>query len=111
MPRGRESPKVVQPNRIHMHQESAQTVNRPTIAGGPQSVPVINWIAPQLTPDAEVIRRNARDRAWMTPFVKKKTLRVRPDIARVRRNEKRQISDQSHAFGVRILLELIGLAE
>src|SRR5437773_10741941 len=101
MPRGRESPKVIQPNRIHMHQESAQAVDRPTIAGGPQSIPVINWIAPQLTLGAEIVRRNARDRAWMTPFVKEKKFRGRPHIARVRRNEKRQVSDQSHAFGVR----------
>src|SRR6476646_7398523 len=111
MPRGRESPKVIQTNRIHMHQESAQTVDRPTIAGGPQSIPVINWIAPQLPPGAEIIRRYARDKACMTPFIKEKKFRVRPDIARVRRNEKRQISDQSHVFGVGILLELIGLAE
>src|SRR5690242_17429844 len=111
MPRGRESPKVIQPNRIHMRQESAHSVDRPTIAGGPQRIPVINWIAPQLTLGAEIVRRNGCDKARMMPFVEEKKFRVRPDIARVRRDEKRQISDQSHAFGVRILLELIGLAE
>lgn len=72
MPRGGESPKMIQTNSIHMREERAQPIDRSSIPRGTQRIPVINRVAPQLTLRAEIVRRDACDETWPTLVVEKK---------------------------------------
>jgi len=60
---------------------------------------------------AEIVRWNAGNEARAAILIEHKQFRVRPDVARIRRNKKGQVTDQSHAFCMRVFLELIALAE
>jgi hypothetical protein len=60
---------------------------------------------------AEVVGRNSGHVARSATIIKQKQLRVSPDVTGIGRNKERQISDQSHSFGMRIGLQLLSLAE
>ena len=74
-------------------------------------LPVVDRIAPELPFGAEVVGRHTRDEARALLIIQKEELRIGPHIARVQRNEERQIADQAHAIGMRVLLEPFALAE
>ena len=59
----------------------------------------------------EIVGRHACDEARPAPSIQQEKFRVGPHVARIRGNEKRQVSNQPDTPDVRILLELIRLAE
>ena len=94
-----------------MGQQSTQPGEGPSIVGSPNSVQVINGVAPKLSLCAEIIRRHARDHLWPALLVQKKQFRVGPHIAGVGRNEKGQVADQTYAFGAGVCPEPFALPE
>src|SRR5215813_4187440 len=96
MPGGRKPAKMIKTNHIDVGQQRAYTIDAPLIASPLHRVPVIDWVSPQLSISAEVIRGHARNKLWSHLFIKQEQLGIRPDIGRVRRNEKRQVTDQAH---------------
>ncbi len=111
MPCSRECPEVIQTNHVNVGQQGAQTVDEPGVAGPAMSVPVIYRVAPKLPLSTEVVGGNPRNNAGLAMFVQQKQLRVGPHIAGIRRNEERQIADQTHALDTGIVLHAIALAE
>ena len=73
------------------------------------SVPVVDGIAPELPFRAEIVGRHARDNLQLVSLAKQEELGVGPDVARVGRNEERQIADQLHALVMRVLFETLRL--
>jgi hypothetical protein len=94
MPGGREAPEMIQAHGIHMCQKRPQTIDAPAVTGVAHSVPVIDGIAPELPREAEIIRRNTRDKTGPVLLVEQEQLRVRPDIARIGGHEKGQVADE-----------------
>ena len=62
VPSGRESPKVVQANQIHMSEQCTHAVDAPTIARPTMRIPVIDGIAPKLALRTEVVGWDASDK-------------------------------------------------
>ena len=94
-----------------MIQKCAQSVDAPSITGRTKGIPIVDRVAPQLSLSAEVIRWNPSDEARAAMFLQHEKLGVRPNIAGIRGHKKWQVADQADAFGMRVLLELIRLAE
>src|SRR4029453_1925865 len=111
MPRGREATEMIKTNDIDVCQEGERPVDPPTITVCAKRGPVIDWIAPPLPLGRKVIRRNAGDHSWAVLAVEQEELRVSPDVARVRRDKKRQIADQTHAFGTGVRFQARPLME
>src|SRR5215471_10568252 len=92
VPGGGECAEMVQADRVHVSQQGAQAVDAPVVAGTTKRVPVIDWIAPELSLGAEVVRRHTSDEPWSVARPQQEQLRVGPHIARIRGNEKRQVA-------------------
>src|SRR5208282_1206999 len=105
MPRRSKTTEVIQANHVHLAEQSPQAVNAPTIAGPPKGFPIINRVSPALSLRTEIVGRHACDEARSAPFIEQEKLRVGPHVARIGRNEKRQVPNQPDTHGVRILLE------
>src|SRR5579864_8338888 len=102
---------MIQANHIHMGKKAAQPVNPPAIPRGTKCLPVVDGIAPQLPLRAEIVGRNTGNKERMSLFVEQEELRVCPHITRIRRNEERQVANQSHTLGMGVSLEFIGLTK
>ena len=89
---------MIKADHIDMRQQRAQAVDRPAITGPPQSVPVVDRIAPELSLGAEIVRRYTGDETRPVARVQLEQLGVGPHVARIGRYEKRQIADQAHAL-------------
>src|SRR5262249_55330371 len=111
MPRCCESTKMVKANHIHMGEQSMHAIDAPAIASLSQRLPVVDGVAPELSVGAEVIGRYTSYELWLVLLVQQKYLWVSPDVARVRRHKKRQITNQAHAFRAGISSEPIALAK
>src|SRR5271166_6019209 len=48
MPRRSKTTEVIQANHVHVHEQGAQAVNAPLIAGPPKGFPIINRVPPAL---------------------------------------------------------------
>jgi hypothetical protein len=63
MPGGSERTKMIETNHINVHQERTDPVNTPGVTCGFMSLPIVDRIAPKLSPSAEVIGRHASNKA------------------------------------------------
>src|SRR5262249_55853991 len=111
MPGRREPTKMIQTNHIHVRKQRTYAVDAPAKARLPQRVPVVDRVAPKLSLGAEGIGGHAGHELWPPLIVQQEQLWVRPNVARVRRNEKRQITNQADAFSAGISFESFALAE
>src|SRR6266498_3300180 len=102
---------MIQANHVDMSQQRAQPRDAPRIAGLPESVPVVDGVAPKLSLRAEEIGRHTGNEAWPVLLVQQKQLRIGPDVARVRRNEEGQVADQAQTLAVGVCLQSLALAE
>src|SRR5215813_15297698 len=110
MPRCREPAKMIETNHVHVSKQRTDSVDAPTKARLPQRLPVVDRIAPELSLGAERVGGYASHELWFPIFVQQEQLRVGPDVTRVRRNEKRQITNQAHALSVGITFDPFALA-
>jgi len=101
---------MVQANDINVCQDSAQSIDTPAVAGTTNSVPVVNWIAPELPCGAEIVGRDTRDETWPVLFIQQEQFRIGPYIARIGGDKERQIANQAQASGVGVFLEALALA-
>src|SRR5262245_16588822 len=111
MPGGREPTKMIETNHIHVGEQRTDAIDAPAIAGLPQRVPVVDGVAPELTLGAEIIWGHAGHKLWPLVFVQQEQLRVGPNVARVRRNEKGQVTNQAHALSYGVSFKALALAE
>src|SRR5262249_12228732 len=111
MPGRSKSAKVIQTNRVHVSKQSTHPVDRPSISGRVQRIPVVHGISPQLSLCTEVIRRHTGNETRPAVLVQQKQLRICPDVAGIRGSKERQVADQRHSSRMRMRFELIGLAE
>src|SRR3984885_1172973 len=91
VPCSRESAEVIQANHIDVSQQHPQPIDAPPITSRTHRIPVVNGIAPHLTLGAEIIRRNSGNEARPMRFIEQEELRVRPNIAGIRRSKEGQI--------------------
>src|SRR5580704_2602807 len=111
MPGSGESPEVIEADYIDVIQKGAQAIDAPAIASGTERIPVVNRIAPQLPLRAEIVGRNSSDEARPALLIEQEELRVRPNVAGILGNKKRQVTDQAHTVATGVVLELIGLTK
>src|SRR5436190_23156113 len=83
----------------------ANPLNPPLVSLLGMSLPAIEWIAPALTRDAEIIRGDAGHDSGLPLMVQFKQLLVGPSIGTVMRDKNRQIAHQPHIPLVGIFLE------
>src|SRR6266576_5164028 len=76
-----------------------------------QAIPIVEWIAPQLSRLAEIIRRDTCDHARISGFVEFEILRVRPHIDRIVRDKDWQIAEDPNAVSVGIIAKRFPLAK
>src|SRR5262245_10760946 len=76
-----------------------------------QALPVIHRISPQLPLGAEIVWRYPGDKARAPASVELEPLGVGPNVAGVRRHEKRYVTNQSYPTLVGIFFQLFSLAE
>ena len=111
VPCGSESTKVIQPNRVDVREQGAHPIDAPAKAASPMGLPVVHRVTPKLPIGAEVVWRYAGYEKWVEVIIEQEQLGVRPNIARIRRNEKGQIANQADALGTRAFLEPFALPE
>jgi len=111
VPRGAKTAEVIQTDDIHKSEKRAEAIDAPAIAALPQAFPVVDGVTPELPLRAEVIRRHAGDKSRTAMLVQQEELGVRPDIARVGRNEKREVANQAHTSCLTVSHEALALAE
>src|SRR3974390_2560464 len=90
---------MVQADRVDVSQQSAQAGDAPAVTGTTKVGPVINRVAPELTPGGEVVRRHTGDKPRPVVRVQQEQLRVGPHVARIRGNEKWQVGHLGPAPG------------
>src|SRR5215469_298785 len=111
MPCRGKSAEMIQTNYTHVIEQRAHPVDAPLVTGPSKSVPIVDWIAPELALTAEVVWGHAGFKALPAPLVQQKELRICPHITRIGRDKKRQIPDQSYSFSIRILFQASRLPE
>lgn len=111
VPRGGESTKVIQPNRVDVREQGAHPIDAPAKAGSPMGLPVVHRVAPKLSIGAEVVWRYAGYEKWVEVIIEQEQLGVGPNIARIPRNKKGQIANQADALGTRAFPEPFALPE
>src|SRR5580658_2684730 len=72
MPGRRKATEMIQTNYVYMAQQSAQTSNPPTVAGLSKNFPVVNRIAPELSPRTEIVGRHTGDETRPASFAEEK---------------------------------------
>src|SRR5262245_36050720 len=105
MPRCSKSTEMIEANDVNVRQHRTRPIDPPAISACPKRAPVVDRIAPSLSLRAEVVGRHTRDDARPVLGIEKKEVRVRPHIARIRRDEKREIPDQSDVPDARMRLQ------
>src|SRR2546422_7785466 len=103
--------KMIETDHIHVGEQRTESIDAPAIAGLSQRLPVVDGVAPELSLGAEVIGGHAGDELWPPLFVQQEQVRVGPNVARVRRNEKGQIANQAHALSSGISTKPVTLAK
>jgi len=111
MPRSRKTPEVIETNHVYMSQECTYSIDAPPVTGRTKRIPVIDRITPELSLGAKVIGRNCSDETRPPPLIQQEKLGIRPNIARIRRNEKREIADHFYALGVGVVFKFFCLAQ
>ena len=111
MPGRRESAEVIEADRVDVREQGPDAVDAKAIAARGKRVPVVDGIAPELPLGAEIVRRHAGNHARPALVVEQEKLRIGPHVARVRRDEKGQIADQTHASSAGVFLQARALAE
>ena len=111
MPCGREAAKMIQADRVNVPQHGAHSVDPPEMVPRAQRVPVVDRIAPQLPLCAEVVRRHAGDDLRAVLRIEQEQLRVGPHVARLGRDEEREIAEQAHAGPACVSVQTLCLAE
>src|SRR5262249_14298029 len=111
VPCRRECSEVIEADRVDVAEQGPQAIDAPAVATRGQRVPVIDRIAPELSSRAEVVRRHTGDDAWPVLPVEQEQLGVGPHVARIRRDEEGQVTDQAHAFGEGMGLQAGSLTE
>ena len=94
VPGGREPAKMIQADHVHVGEQRTDAIDAPAIAGPTQGVPVIDGVAPQLSLRAKIIRRHTGYEARPVPVVEQEELWIGPNVARVRGDEKGQVTNQ-----------------
>src|SRR5262249_62220787 len=102
---------MVQPNHIHGGEQRTDSIDAPPITSLPQHVPVVDRVTPELSLRAEIIRGHASHELRPLLFIQQEQLRVGPNVARVRRNEKGQVTNQAHALSAGMSFQPFALAE
>ena len=102
VPGRREGAEMIQPDHVHLGQQRAKAVDAPAISALAKRVPVVDGVAPELPVRAEVVGRHSGDDRRVVVGVEQEQLGVGPDVARVGRDEERQIADQPHAPVMRV---------
>ena len=102
---------MIQTNDIDKSEKRTEAIDAPAIAALPQDFPVVDGVPPELSLRAEVIRRHAGDKSRTAILVQQEELGVRPDVAGVGRNEKREVADQAHTSCPTVPHEAFALAE
>src|SRR5271157_2241244 len=104
VPGGREPAKMIQTDHVHVGEQRTDAIDAPAVAGPTQGVPVVDRVAPELSLRAKIIRRHAGYEARPVPVVQQEELRVGPNVARVRRDKKGQVTYQAQAPGAGMFL-------
>jgi hypothetical protein len=102
---------MIQAHDVYVSQQRSQAVDAPPVTGPPKRLPIIDGIAPQLPLCAEIVGRNAGNKSRPVMFIQQKQFWVGSDVARVRRNEKGQVTDQVHGLGANMFPQPFALAE
>src|SRR5262249_59776041 len=111
VPGSGEAAEVIEADRVDVREQGAHPVDAEAITARAKRVPVVDRIAPALPLRAEVVWRHAGDDARPARLVEQEQLRIRPHVARVRRNEEGQVADQADAFRARAIFQARALAE
>src|SRR5262249_15513812 len=111
VPGRNETAEMIQANRVHVAQQRPQTVYQPAIPQLTKNLPVVQWIAPELPKCTEIVGGYTGDKSRPPMLIEQKELRMRPNIARVGRDEERQVADQSETLGTCVALQPLRLAE
>src|SRR5258708_37357424 len=101
---------MIQAHDVYVSQQRSQAVDAPPVTGPPKRLPVIDRIAPQLPLCAEIVGRNTGNKLRPVMFVQQKQFWVGPHVARVRRNEKGEVTDEVHAPGASMFPKAFALA-
>src|SRR5439155_19564624 len=99
VPCRRESPEMIEADGVDVSEQGAQTIDAPAIPAQGQRVPVVDWIAPELSLRAEIVRRNPGEDGRSVARVEQKQRGVGREVARIRREEERSVADQPDDFG------------
>src|SRR5262245_51482920 len=111
MPRRGERAKMIEADRVDVGQQGEHPVYPPAVAFRAKRIPVVDRIAPALSADGEVVGRDAGDDSRPELPVEEEQFRVSPHVARVRRDEKWQIADETHPFGAGMGFQTCTLTE
>jgi hypothetical protein len=90
----------VEPGQLRLH-----TREPPAKAAAPHGVPIVEWIAPELTLGIEVVGRNAGHALRLAARVEGKQLALPPNFDAVAIDVVRQVAEQKHALLVGVGLE------
>ena len=104
-----EPAEMVDAHRIVQRKGAANTVDPP---GKPLFLvhfPIVHGVAPELPRRRKIVGRDARHLAAGQVFVELEEMRVRPHVRRIVRDVQRQVADDAHAAGMRILLQSLPL--
>src|SRR6266853_3056675 len=82
-PKRFETAEVVHTKQVQMFEGETETVNPPAEIVLRDVVPAIGWAAPALAVGAEIVGRNAADRAHMVILVQVEKRRMAPDVGAV----------------------------
>src|SRR5712671_2144855 len=95
-----ETAKVVETNVIDAFGGPAKALHPPVIAILLHHIPAVEWVAPALAGDTEIVWGDAADRCWIQVSVELEQVRIRPDIGAVIVEEDGDIADHANrTFG------------
>src|SRR5256885_4935898 len=110
-PKRFETAEVVHTKQVQMFEGETETVNPPAEIVLRDAVPAIGWAAPALAVGAEIIGRNAADRAHVVILVQIEKRRMAPYVGAVVFDVKRQIAEDRNTALAAIFPELRPLAK
>src|SRR3954454_23429553 len=96
-----EAAEMIDPHDVEQAQLRFQALEPPCVSGLGQALPVINWVAPELTLRRKIIRGYARDIARSLARVEQKCILVSPDVGAVESGIQRHVAEQRDAASSR----------
>ncbi len=105
-----EAAKVVQPHQVEQLERSANPLDPPAMPRRRRYIPAVKWIAPKLSGDAEVIRRNSGNYCGARVLVQSEQFGMRPNIRAVMRHVNRNIPHHANTQTFAARLEQLPLA-